>query len=395
MRHTMKAHLQHALITASLALGLLAIVSSSLSSSLAKGQQEIIGAADGTELYNLAFGRPAGQSSVAGGGYPSLAVDGNTDGDFSRGSVALTYSENQPWWQVDLQYVQRITSIQIWSRTDCCAEQLSDFYVFVSDQPFPLDLQSTLLGGYWNQHVTSQTERPITIPAGGRWGRYVRIWKAGFGPLSLAEVQVFGIPPLRSLSGGAYTAAGTALDGFGVITVEAWVKPPLNASGEGNVVSLRTADWRDLEKYALRLNTLRQPEFVLLDNLGRQQWVTGGAAVTAGAWHHLAGVFEGSQMRLYVDGVLSGSKSTGRRWDNAQSYMKMGEAGSGMLIDEVRVTRSAVYSANFLPQTRKRLFNLPATIGLWKFDYDSPNDSSPSGCHATLYADSSFSANVP
>src|SRR5215208_3777547 len=200
MRPVTEVRKQRGFRTVGLTLGLMVVVSASFILPPARSQQEATGAADGNEIFNLAFGRPAGQSSVAAGGYAALAVDGNIDGNFPNGSVALTYVENQPWWQVDLQYVQQINSIQIWNRTDCCAEQTSDFYVFVSDQPLPVDLQSALLGWYWNQHVVGQAGRPTTISV-GRAGRYVRIWKAGYGQLSLAEVQVFGIPPLRSLSG--------------------------------------------------------------------------------------------------------------------------------------------------------------------------------------------------
>lgn len=393
MRPITEIRKRHGLRTVGLALGLMVVVAASFMLPPARSQQEAIGAADGNEIFNLSFGRPAGQSSVAAGGNAALAVDGYTDGDFSNGSVALTYVENQPWWQVDLQYVQRITSIQIWNRTDCCAEQTSDFYVFVSDQPLPVDLQSALLGWYWNQHVVEQAGRPTTISV-GRAGRYVRIWKAGYGQLSLAEVQVFGRPPLRSLSGGASSNASTALDGYGALTVEAWVRPSADGYGGGNLVSLRKADWSDTERCALRLSPSGQPEFFLLDNLGREQHLWGNA-IAPGIWHHVAGVFGGSQMRLYVDGALAGARTTGRRWDGTQSYVRMGEGGSGVLVDEVRVTRAAVYSSNFFPQTQKRLSSLPGTVGLWKFDYDSANDSSSYGHHATLDADSAFSLNVP
>ena len=36
----------------------------------------------------------------------------------------------------------------------------------------------------------------------------------------------------------------------------------------------------------------------------------GSSTISAGLWHHVAGVFDGSQMRVYLDGVLDGTLST-------------------------------------------------------------------------------------
>ena len=37
--------------------------------------------------------------------------------------------------------------------------------------------------------------------------------------------------------------------------------------------------------------------------------VIGVTTVTTGTWRHVAGVFDGSQMRVYLDGVMDGSVS--------------------------------------------------------------------------------------
>src|SRR5262249_1984836 len=75
---------------------------------------------------NLAQGKSATQSSTAsqyGPAGASLAVDGNTNGDFSAGSVSHTNNESTPWWQVDLASSASINSITIWNRTDCCSDR--------------------------------------------------------------------------------------------------------------------------------------------------------------------------------------------------------------------------------------------------------------------------------
>jgi hypothetical protein len=146
---------------------------------------------------NLAVGKPATQSSTLSG-YSTTgagaAVDGNIDGDFSRGSVTTTKPDPNSWWQVDLGASTAIGSIVIWNRTDCCASRLSDYWVFLSDTPFsPSDTPATLRKrpGTWKSHQTLAPNPSTTIRTAGANGRYVRVQLTGTDYLSLAEVQVF------------------------------------------------------------------------------------------------------------------------------------------------------------------------------------------------------------
>jgi RHS repeat-associated protein len=150
----------------------------------------------GTPSANLALNRPAMQSST---GYDAIAqrgVDGNPDGDFWHYSVTHTNVENQPWWQVDLQSVSALQYLSVWNRTDCCGEALSNFYVFVSDNPFTAtDVTSTQnQPGVSTYYITGQGDTPSLIMV-NRTGRYVRVQLGNNERLSVAEVQVFGPPP--------------------------------------------------------------------------------------------------------------------------------------------------------------------------------------------------------
>jgi hypothetical protein len=142
---------------------------------------------------NLARGKPASQSSVAYAGTPGLAADGNTDGNYTSGSVSHTDAEREPWWQVDLGASPRIDRVAVWNRTDCCAERLSKFYVLVSDAPFSSSSLQTVLGqaGVSRYYVEGVAARPTVIPI-ARPGRYVRVQLAGTNYLSIAEVEVIG-----------------------------------------------------------------------------------------------------------------------------------------------------------------------------------------------------------
>lgn len=134
---------------------------------------------------NLADGATTTQSSTWGELAASLAVDGNTNGNF----FTHTNYDNQAWWQVDLGASYYIDKIKVWNRTDCCVERLNNFDVMISDEPFNgAPVQSV--------RVTDQAGWPSTINMNKR-GRYVRVRLSGTNYLSLSEVEVFGadIPP--------------------------------------------------------------------------------------------------------------------------------------------------------------------------------------------------------
>ncbi len=145
---------------------------------------------------NVAVGKASFQSSTAFGGAPSRAVDGNTNGLWSGGSVTHTDFNNQAWWQVDVGNFQWIEDIKLWNRTDCCGERLSNFYVFVSDKPFTSTSLSATLSqpGVSAYHIPGQAGSSTLISIGRR-GRYVRVQLAGANYLSLAEVQILARTP--------------------------------------------------------------------------------------------------------------------------------------------------------------------------------------------------------
>lgn len=169
-------------------------------------------------LNNIALGQPSSQASTNYDAVSSRAVDGNTNGDWRAGS--LTESANtgpNDWWQVDLGRLSRIDRVQLWNRTDCCSERLSNFMVFVS----PNDMTGRTLDqlrsdpAVTSRQVGGTRALPnIGIPVGGL-GRYVRVQLVGNGVLSLAEVEVFGGPvvyhtPTVDPIGDQQGLAGTA-----------------------------------------------------------------------------------------------------------------------------------------------------------------------------------------
>jgi subtilisin family serine protease len=188
---------------------------------------------------NLAVGKSATQSSTLlgyGSSAAGNAVDGNTNGNFSNGSVTHTNYDANAWWQVDLGSSSSVTSVVISNRTDCCADRLSDYWIFVSDTAFgPADTPATLQGraGTWSSHQTTIPNPSSTIPVNAQ-GRYVRVQLGNSNYLSLAEVQVTGtpgnpIPPPSgtNLAAGKAATQSSTLVGYG-------------ASGAGNAVDGNT-----------------------------------------------------------------------------------------------------------------------------------------------------------
>ncbi|MEO0365579.1 MAG: galactose oxidase-like domain-containing protein, partial [Pseudomonadota bacterium] len=148
-----------------------------------------------TRLENRALQAVVSQSSTATGAVDfgaGNAIDGDLSGDETIGSIAQTDADANAWWEADLGQVLGVDQVRLWSRSDCCADQLSDFYVLVSEDPFASqELAATLAqpgvrAFFHNGSASRQTD--LSLEANGR---YVRIQKAAPGVLATAEIQVF------------------------------------------------------------------------------------------------------------------------------------------------------------------------------------------------------------
>ncbi len=140
----------------------------------------------------------------------------------------------------------------------------------------------------------------------------------------------------------------------GPLTLEAWVLPDdldgrrgVVAKTEGSEYGLFASDWL--------------PSFyVFLDGAYRE--VSSPKPLVPGRWQHLAGVYDGTEVRLYIDGKLVGRvEASGVRTRNAFPLVVGGDVdgngrpNSGMsgVLDEVRLSSSARYAgAEVSPSTR-------------------------------------------
>ena len=74
---------------------------------------------------NVAKNGIATESSLAWGGLPTRAIDGNLDSIWSHKSCTHTKAQTKPWWRLDLRNPYKVNYISITNRKDCCSERLN------------------------------------------------------------------------------------------------------------------------------------------------------------------------------------------------------------------------------------------------------------------------------
>ena len=202
---------------------------------------------------------------------------------------------------------------------------------------------------------------------------------------------------LNGSSAYAQVPNSSSLNIAAAITVEAWVK--VNSTGAYQDIITRESYGQSGTGggYELSVTNLGKPRLDLYQTPTTYTTVIGSTTISTGVWHHVAGVFDGSQMRVYLDGVLDGTLSTSNGPVSGTSSLKIGRTSGGNyfngLIDEARVSNSAVYSSNFTPQ--QHLTASGSTKGLWKFDGPTPNDSSGNANNGSLQGGAVYATDVP
>ncbi|MEP1490000.1 MAG: discoidin domain-containing protein [Algibacter sp.] len=163
------------------------------------------GSTSSSTAVNLALSGTATQSSTAYDGVASRAIDGDTNGAFSGGSVTHTNSEANAWWQVDLGADQSIGEINVYNRTDCCSSRLTNFTVYV------INSSGTTT---YSQSFTSTVTTSISLNAGAVLGKIIKIQLDETNVLSLSEVQVYeGAAADNLATSGTATQSSTAYSG--------------------------------------------------------------------------------------------------------------------------------------------------------------------------------------
>ncbi|MBB3209085.1 hypothetical protein FHS27_004921 [Rhodopirellula rubra] len=172
----------------------------------------------------------------------------------------------------------------------------------------------------------------------------------------------------------------------GPFTLEAWVNPKQVAGDQAIVAKMHDSEFSFFMKEGV-------PQFSVHLN-GRYVSARATDVLSSGRWTHLAGVYDGSEVRLYVDGEMVSSKpgSGKRKLNRLPLYIgadpgKGGEATRPFdgKIDEVKISEGEVYQANFTPP--RKFSPTDETIMLLHFDRQLGPfllDHSSSAIHGTL-----------
>lgn len=174
----------------------------------------------------------------------------------------------------------------------------------------------------------------------------------------------------------------------GPFTVECWVNANEFASRVGVISRAESSE------FGLFANGGR-PHFSVHLN-GRYSEAQATTRLDSGMWHHLAGVFDGEEVRIYVDGKLEGrAAGKGSRTTNKLPlYIGADTDGEGRAVsffngrvDGVQVSARAVYTGeSFEPRRRPEsaegtllLLNMDAVFGLSVWAEGADGQKAPLG----------------
>lgn len=137
---------------------------------------------------NVAYGKPANQSSTVRGGDAKNANDGDLTTLHENRFCTETKVENAPWWQVDLLQAYEVRVVRILTRGCCGHQPLHDLEIRVSNHSV---LQGSRLCAWYPGTIDDGVSKDFQC-AYPIMGRYVYIHMVGGeGSLSLCEVMVF------------------------------------------------------------------------------------------------------------------------------------------------------------------------------------------------------------
>ena len=200
-----------------------------------------------------------------------------------------------------------------------------------------------------------------------------------------AYITVLAAPPSGSNTSlsfdgtSKYVECGTINLSGAAFSLECWVKPNSFKAVSPYISSLIGMEDGGSNTALIRLGDggidANQVQFVAQIGTAASRKVTSSARLTAGVWTHIAATYDGTAMRLYINGVLDNSLSaTGNVVANAPLSLGRNYASSRCLdgrIDEARAWTRAL-TATEIAANACGVANGPGLEGYWKCN-ESPN----------------------
>jgi hypothetical protein len=312
------------------------------------------------ELYYMAL-LPSGASGGGGGDttVPVVSVVSPVGGSVVSGVVGLSASASDDTGVVGVQF--RVDGVDVGSE--------------VLASPWSGSWDSRLIGD--GAHIVSAVARDaagnlgsssisVTVSNGGPAPPPVSGLVAGWGfnegaGMSVADASGKGHAGTLSATswsaagkfGGALSFNGSSswvtvadandLDLTSALTLEAWVRPSALGSAWRTVVFKERPGGVVYSVYANQ--STGRPVSQLW--LGSERSAVGSGGLALNAWSHVASTYDGSMLRLYVDGALVSSTAASGNMAASTGVLRVG--GNGVwpewfagLIDEVRVYNRAL-----------------------------------------------------
>lgn len=212
-----------------------------------------------------------------------------------------------------------------------------------------------------------------------------------------------GVPFSLSLNGNNASlsvAHSNSLSMTGEMTLEAWIKPNSTIGSQVIIDRMTQNLTSGSGGYQLRIDNGIVAFMICPDNLRIRCATTySRTAIQPNQWQHIAAAFERGQTRIYLNGQIDGHRfKTTLPAGFAVGDMTIGASHRGLnryqgLIDELRICNSAIYSSGF--SATAQLTANQSTVGLWRFDNGTMNDSSSYNHQTTNIGMATFSPDVP
>ena len=177
----------------------------------------------------------------------------------------------------------------------------------------------------------------------------------GSPTISTAQSK-FGAGSLRVTSGNYLIINSTStldMSGKKPFTFECWVYLTSGHSSGGGILSMRNS------AVYCPLVVKESSTFIGGDSLGSWSFLSSSEAVGRNTWSHVALVFDGTNVRLYVNGNGSFDNPTIANkphpsWPVGDRFLNVGydvDGAADGYINDLRISDIAVYTANFTPPT--------------------------------------------
>jgi len=172
----------------------------------------------------------------------------------------------------------------------------------------------------------------------------------GSPTISTAQSK-FGAGSLRVTSGNYLRINSTStldMSGKKPFTFECWVYLTSGHSSAGGILSMRSSD------VYCPFVVLESTTYLGYGPLNSFSFLGTPAVVGRNTWSHIALVFDGTIVRLYVNGNGTFVNHTHPSWPVGDRFLNVGYDINGVTdgyINDLRISDYAVYTANFTPPT--------------------------------------------